>query len=71
MAVPIWGLLAVLIAVFAIIGAFLAVVLFVARGSGGSQKDNPNLRPCPDCGHYISVRANGCPQCGGPVKTLQ
>ncbi len=70
MAVATWGLLIVLFGVVAI-GALFIVVLSVANGSRGSQKDNPNLRPCPDCGRYISVRANACPQCGGPAKSLQ
>jgi hypothetical protein len=26
-----------------------------------------NLKPCPDCGHEVSLRANRCPQCGGPL----
>jgi ribosomal protein L32 len=50
-----------------VVGVVLAVV-FGTRRSGASQSDNPNLRPCPDCGHYISVRATTCPHCGGPVK---
>jgi len=31
------------------------------------------LRPCPDCGHQVSSRANRCPNCGGPLwhKTVK
>lgn len=31
------------------------------------------LKPCPDCGHQVSYRANKCPQCGGPLwhKTVK
>lgn len=25
---------------------------------------NPNLYPCPDCGHMVSRQAEACPQCG-------
>lgn len=61
-----------LIIILGILGAgVVGVVLVVAlctRRSGISGADNPNLRPCPDCGQYISIRANTCPQCGGPVK---
>ena len=46
------------------------IVLAIQRRTGTDQSKNPNLRPCPDCGHYISLRANICPQCGGPVKSV-
>ena len=26
-----------------------------------------NLKPCPDCSHLVSLRADKCPQCGGPL----
>ena len=48
-------------------GVVLAVVLGTQR-SKTSSSGNPNLRPCPDCGRYISIRATTCPQCGAPVK---
>jgi hypothetical protein len=32
-----------------------------------SRKSNPNLTPCPDCGHAVSIHASNCPQCGCPV----
>ena len=28
---------------------------------------NPNLVPCPECGHYVSRLAKACPKCGHPV----
>ena len=71
MAVPSYLGLLFIVAFLAFIVVIVAVSVSVTRQSGGSQKDNPSLRPCPDCGHYISVRANTCPQCGGPVKTTQ
>ena len=43
-------------------------VLATQRRKGTDHSKNPNLRPCPDCGHYVSLRANTCPQCSGPVK---
>lgn len=30
----------------------------------------PKLRPCPDCGKEISVRAAVCPQCGCPIAAV-
>jgi hypothetical protein len=51
-----------------IVAVALAVVLASTRRSDDYRSDNPNLRPCPDCGRLISVRASHCPHCGGPVK---
>lgn len=53
--------------VVGVVGVVLVVVLGTRR-SGAAQSGNPNLRPCPDCGRYISVRASTCPQCGGLMK---
>jgi hypothetical protein len=69
MAVPsAFGLLLLLGLLGVLVAGVVVVVVFVARQSGGRQADNPNLRPCPDCQQYISVRATVCPKCGGPVK---
>jgi hypothetical protein len=46
----------------------IGTVLSTQRRTGVDHSENPNLRPCSDCGHPISVRAHTCPQCGGPVK---
>jgi len=46
----------------------LAVVAIAARRSNFVRMHGANLRPCPDCGHFISVRAAICPRCGGPAK---
>ncbi len=27
------------------------------------------LRPCPDCGHSVSTKADSCPNCGYPFKS--
>ena len=59
-------LLAVCGAVAVVPIGFVLIVVLVTRRLGPSN--NPNLRPCPDCGHFISVRAVTCPQCGAPVK---
>jgi hypothetical protein len=65
------GILEILI-ILGILGAIaVGVVLLVAavvRRPGGGEPGNPNLRPCPDCGRLISVRATMCPHCGAPVK---
>ncbi len=33
--------------------------------------NNPNLFPCPDCGHYVSRLAPSCPQCGRTLTPQQ
>jgi hypothetical protein len=61
-----------LLIIFGVVGAGILSVIFVVvvgvRSRGTSQSRNPNLRPCPDCGRYISIRATTCPQCGGTMK---
>jgi hypothetical protein len=63
-----------LVLVFGMLGFALALVTVVvvlsAKRSGGPSTDNPNLRPCPDCGRSISVRAAMCPHCGAPVRPI-
>ncbi len=63
-----------LIVVIIIFGLMLVplgilVMLFLGRRSTPHHR-NPNLKPCPDCGHAISQRAATCPQCGAPVSPL-
>jgi len=62
---------AVISGVLAFAGAFVVTLVMVATNRSSSKHlNNPNLRPCPDCKHFISVRAATCPHCGGPVKGL-
>jgi len=49
-------------------GVILVVVMATRRSTASVAAGNPNLRPCPDCGQYISIRAVTCPQCGAPMK---
>ena len=44
------------------------VLLAVVAGRRRAAQGNPNLTPCSDCGHAVSVRAECCPHCGGPLK---
>src|SRR5262245_66293800 len=45
-----------------------AGVIGAAAGTRGAlQVDGTNLRPCPDCGHQISLLASSCPSCGRPL----
>ncbi|TWU33236.1 hypothetical protein [Novipirellula artificiosorum] len=46
----------------------LVVVLTRSRKASGN---NPNLKPCPDCGRFVSLRATTCPQCGCPLQRQQ
>lgn len=32
------------------------------------SSDNPNLYPCPSCGHTVSKMATSCPSCGHPLN---
>ena len=56
-----------LVGVAFVVAACVAVVVIANQRR---QQDNPNLRPCPDCGHFISVRAATCPKCGALVKGI-
>jgi hypothetical protein len=69
MPVPMPITLLVLLAIVGlVIGTVVAVAALIVRSGTSRHADNPNLRPCPDCGHSVSVRATTCPQCGGPLK---
>ncbi len=39
---------------------------FPASQSGQSSGSNPRLRPCPDCGSFVSLDAIACPKYGRP-----
>ena len=52
--------------------AIVIAVPFAVSVSRRSQPPvNPNLRPCPDCGRLVSLRAVSCPHCGRPLDPLQ
>ncbi len=59
----------VVAALVALIGA-LVVMIALFRNSQSSPRGNSNLRPCPDCGQPVSVRAVTCPHCGAPLKSF-
>ena len=57
---------------FPVVIAIIAggVALFRAVSSSRTPRSSsPNLSPCPDCGHSVSIHASNCPQCGCPVDT--
>jgi len=65
-----WFSLLVLIGLVVVVALVVALLIaLTTRRSRSTASQNPHLRPCPDCGHAISVRANSCPHCGGPVKS--
>lgn len=45
----------------------IVVVVLLVNNRQRTDAANPNLRPCPDCGNYVSVRAPSCPRCGCPL----
>ena len=62
----------IIIGVIVLVPIAVIVALVVVRTR--SQKpsgSNPNLRPCPDCGRFVSLRATACPQCGCPLQAQQ
>jgi hypothetical protein len=53
-----------------VVGLILAVIVIALAASRKNRSDaagNPNLYPCPDCGHWVSLQAPSCPQCGRPL----
>jgi hypothetical protein len=57
---------------FPVVVAIIAggVVLFHTISSRGTSRPlNPNLMPCPGCGHAVSIKASKCPKCGCPIDT--
>jgi hypothetical protein len=47
--------------------AAVLAVLAVVLSRRGPLANNPNLRPCPDCGVPVSIHAATCPRCGCPL----
>jgi len=57
-----------IVAIMGLLPVALVVGLLVALGvHRRSDASNPNLRPCPDCGNMVSIRAETCPKCGCPL----
>ncbi len=61
-------IIGVMLAVAVVVVVALVVALARSRKTSGT---NPNLKPCPDCGRFVSLRATTCPQCGCPLQTQQ
>ena len=60
--------LLILLALFGLIVVpIILVIFFAVRRSGSTPSAGPNLRPCPDCGAPISLRARTCPR-GGALR---
>ena len=60
-------LIIIAVVVLGIVGVILAAVmipLVVSKKNRSDVATNPNLFPCPDCGHWVSRQAPSCPQCG-------
>lgn len=56
----------VLVLAAPIVAAVVIVLALSKKGKSGAAA-NPNLYPCPDCGHFVSRHAPTCPQCGRPL----
>ncbi len=54
-----------------VLSAVVVALVVVLNGSRNASGNNPNLKPCPDCGRFVSLRATTCPQCGCPLQTQQ
>jgi rRNA maturation protein Nop10 len=49
-------------------GAPAVDVLATPGLRSGTARLPLNLADCPDCGHFVSLRASDCPHCGGPIR---
>jgi hypothetical protein len=63
-------LLILVVFVLVPVAVVVAIVVAVTRNRTPLE-NNPNLKPCPDCGRIVSLRATTCPHCGGPLQVQQ
>ena len=62
----------IIIGIMGLVLSAVVVALVVALNrTREASGNNPNLKPCPDCGRFVSLRATTCPQCGCPLQTQQ
>jgi hypothetical protein len=61
-------IIGLVLAVFVAIIASAVALFRVVSSKGTSRPPGPNLTPCPDCGHSVSIHASNCTQCGCPVS---
>ena len=55
----------ILVVVVAVLMAIVFSIVILSRRRPGG---NHNLKPCPDCGRLLSLRATACPHCGCPLQ---
>ena len=58
---------AIVLVVVVIPAVIILVLLFGSKTGPFGGRNNPNLRPCPDCRKYVSRQATHCPNCGCPL----
>ncbi len=64
-------MIAVIIAIVALIGRLIVIVLKRRGYDDGYGQDRyvPKVMACPDCGWMVSVNADRCPHCGRVLES--
>ena len=58
---------ALLVFVFVLLPVYIAARFLIVAIKRGAPTNDPKLRPCPDCGSFVSLQAASCPVCGRPL----
>ncbi len=62
----------IIVGVFVLVPVAVVVTLVIALTRNRKPSEsNPNLRPCLDCGQFVSLHATACPHCGCPLQAQQ
>ncbi len=64
---PSWIIAIIALLPIAVLLALVVVSGVVIARSGKRSPNNPNLIPCPMCGHRVSPEATMCAGCGHPL----
>lgn len=58
----------IIIGIVVAVPVAIVISLVVIQRGRKTSRTNPKLTPCPDCGRFVSLRAETCPQCGCPLQ---